>query len=131
MQLEQPAPIRKPLPLTPLVDIVFLLLMFFMLTSNFTKFGNVNLGLAALKAQQSTTAPQAPPLIIDIDGDLRIRINGLRVALDSVPEVLNGFAGKGFLTAILRPGASATVQELVTFLEKARLSKLQNIRVAK
>jgi biopolymer transport protein ExbD len=131
MQLEQPAPIRKPLPLTPLVDMVFLLLMFFMLTSNFTKFGNVNLGLAALTAQKSTTTPQMPSLIIDLDRNLRIRINGLQVDLDSVSEVLDGFAGKGFLTAVLRPGASASVQDLVTLLEKARMSKLQNIRVAR
>ena len=44
MKIAMPPPIRKPLPLTPLVDIVFLLLIFFMLSSNFLKLGHQEVG---------------------------------------------------------------------------------------
>ena len=130
MQLEQSAQIRKPLPLTPLVDIVFLLLMFFMLTSSFTKFGNLNLGSAGFSRQ--TTATTAPPkLILRISHGPRMVVNGNFVELRDLPQVLNTFLDKGIKSAVLVSNNDATVQDLVSVLEMARTSRLQNIVVAK
>jgi biopolymer transport protein ExbD len=130
MQLQQSAPIRKPLPLTPLVDIVFLLLMFFMLTSNFTKFGNLNLGLVRPAAPQQTTAQFPRIVVINVGANSQIRINGVLVKLENIPAVMNDFAAKGSSLALIRPARGATVQDLVTALESARSSSVQTIRVA-
>jgi biopolymer transport protein ExbD len=134
MQLERPATIRKPLPLTPLVDIVFLLLMFFMLTSNFTKFGNLGLGLTAVSQRQvpqglpQKTAP--PALIVNVEAHGALRVNGRMVNPDQLKAVLDDFAAKDISSAIIRSGPGASVQDLVTALEIAQNSKLQNIKVA-
>jgi biopolymer transport protein ExbD len=131
MKLEQPQPIRKPLPLTPLVDVVFLLLMFFMLTSNFTRFGSVKLDfLRSSTAKTSTSAP-SNGLIIRVGEGLDIRVNGRSVALSQLAATLNTFTDRGFERAALVATPDATVQDLVTVLETARTSTLKTIVIAK
>lgn len=131
MQIEQSAPIRKPLPLTPLVDIVFLLLMFFMLTSNFTKFGNLNLGIAGVAQSGAVQTASSPTLIINVEENAGVRVNGKAVTREALSGLLNEFAAKGVSAAVVRVDAGASVQDLVTALEAARLSDLQSIKVAR
>lgn len=130
MRLAQPPAIRKPLPLTPLVDIVFLLLMFFMLTSNFTKFGSLKLDITKSSATASPAPANASGVIIRVDKDLDIRINGQHVALAKLASILNSFKDKGIEKAALRATPQATVQDLVTVLETARTSTLTSIVIA-
>jgi biopolymer transport protein ExbD len=131
MQIEQSAPIRKPLPLTPLVDIVFLLLMFFMLTSNFTKFGNLNLGIAGVAQSGTVQTASSPTLIINVEANAGVRVNGKAVTREALSGLLNEFAAKGVSAAVVRVDARASVQDLVTALEAARQSDLQSIKVAR
>jgi biopolymer transport protein ExbD len=49
---------HRAISLTPLVDVIFLLLLFFMLSSTFTQFGQVEIGAPAA-AGGSETLPKA------------------------------------------------------------------------
>ena len=75
MQLNlQTAKKRKALSLTPLIDVVFILLLFFMLTSSFIKWHNME--LAVSKPSTSTVqSSDQPPLLFTLDeaGDLFLR----------------------------------------------------------
>lgn len=62
-------PRRRPLGLTALIDVVFILLMFFMLTSTFVRWHAVDFAVPA----PSATTPAAPPplqLVLDAAGAL-------------------------------------------------------------
>lgn len=64
---------RKPLPLTPLIDVVFLLLLFFMLASVFEKTGRLEvIGGSAGVAAQGTP----PPVLIRLAADGKLDVNG-------------------------------------------------------
>ena len=83
MRIEAPARIRRPLPLIPLVDVVFLLLMFFMLSSTFSKFGSLMLASGASPSTAASPASAAdarkskiPGVIISVSKGPLVRING-------------------------------------------------------
>jgi biopolymer transport protein ExbD len=138
MRIEAPARIRRPLPLVPLVDVVFLLLMFFMLSSTFTKFGTLLLAGASSSsgsaAAVSTTTgdmrkPGVPGVIISVSKGPRIKINGIATTLDELVPRLNEVSEKGARLGAVVLSSSTEVQDLVTVLERARTSKLAAITV--
>lgn len=130
MQIGESRPIRRPIPLTPLVDIVFLLLMFFMLSSTFTRFGDLQAGAAAGSAppQQSGAFPGA---IVVVEGSGRATVNGRRIGIEELPSALDRLAAKGVSRAAVRAGGGARVQDLVTALDVIRTSRISDVVVAR
>ena len=134
MQIEQPARISKPIPLVPLVDVVFLLLMFFMLSTTFAKHGQLGLGQGADAAATPTAiaapAGAMPGVVLDIAHGPAVRINGASVALADLVARLDSFEQRGIGSGIIRVRKDADVQDLVTVMELARTSKLQALTLS-
>ncbi len=126
MRIDQPAHVRKPLPLVPLVDVVFLLLMFFMLSSTFTRFGDLDLlrnpSAAADGAESAAVA--APGVIVTVDRNAQFKVNGVATAARDIAASLDGFFAKGVRSGLVVLAPAAEVQDLVTVLEQARKSRL-------
>jgi len=70
---------RRRLSLTPLIDVIFLLLLFFMLSSTFTPFAELELGASGTGAAD----PDTPPLFLRVSGD-SLSLNGRPVALEAL-----------------------------------------------
>jgi biopolymer transport protein ExbD len=85
MPLEIRKPRRRPLSMTSLIDVIFLLLLFFMLTSTFSRFGEVELSGAA----RGGAGAKATPLFLSVD-DIALRLNGEAVTLDGLEAALTG-----------------------------------------
>lgn len=129
MRISEPLAVRRRISLTPLVDVIFLLLMFFMLSSTFARFADLDV------ARQSTS-PGASPLppvaglddlrgaIVSVSADRRVRINGTETALDDIAATLDALHGRGARTAIIVADFDATVQDLVSVLERAGGSRI-------
>ncbi|MEP3675344.1 biopolymer transporter ExbD [Sulfitobacter sp.] len=77
--------IRRAVSMTPLIDVVFLLLLFFMLTSTFSNFGEVELH----QAKGGKTAQAAPTERFFVQlGETRLTMNGAPTSLDNMSEQL-------------------------------------------
>jgi biopolymer transport protein ExbD len=126
MRIGEASPVRKPIPLTALVDIVFLLLLFFMLTSTFTKFGQMDIGAHGAGHASGMGFPGA---IITVSGPDVVTVNGKRVAIGLLAATLNDLSGHGARQAALRATRAASVQDLVSVLEIARTSRMPDIAV--
>ncbi len=74
------------LSITPLIDIVFLLLIFFMLTSHFTVASGVPIKLP--KIAQHAYEHETRELIISIDKDGRIHLKGKKISLKNLASGL-------------------------------------------
>lgn len=61
--------------LTPLIDVVFLLIIFFMVTTTFNNFGSVQIDLPSSTIQQKEKN-KSIEIIIDKNGDYHISENG-------------------------------------------------------
>lgn len=63
--------------LTPLIDIVFLLLIFFMVSTTFTKENHLSIDLPEASSDQRMTAPQAIEILISASGEYSINNQAL------------------------------------------------------
>ncbi|MCG7521547.1 biopolymer transporter ExbD [Ruegeria sp. Ofav3-42] len=106
-----PRPRRKP-SLTPMIDVVFLLLVFFMLASRFGADAILPLPLAGSGGEYN-----GPPRLIDIYPD-RVFLN--RVATADLPQALVPLVQSPSDMLVLRGKDGATLQRIVTITESLR-----------
>jgi biopolymer transport protein ExbD len=128
MRIDGPVRVTRPIPLTPLVDVVFLLLMFFMLSTTFAKYGQLGMGPGGEEGtSQAAVAPpvaEAPGVVVDVFQGPVVRINGTPLALHGLVAALDTLHERGITSGIIRARMGATVQDLVLVLERARNSTL-------
>ncbi|MEL7543536.1 MAG: biopolymer transporter ExbD [Pseudomonadota bacterium] len=128
MRLDNPAPKRVKISLTPLIDVVFLLLIFFMLASTFLKFSGTEVSGAA----SGGTATSAKELaLVQIRTGGQLAVNGRAVSIDQLDAQLNALSTQGVSRGVVRPLPGSTVQDLVTVLEIARGTSLKSVVVVK
>ena len=128
MQLSSFKRRKSTIGLTPLIDVVFLLLIFFMLASTFLKFSAMPISGARGGGQGGNLAEIA---IIQVRGLQDIRINGQQVGLDGVRAQIDDLVGKGVTRAVVQPAKSAQVQDLVKVLEVTKTAPLKSVVVVR
>lgn len=114
-----PPPRRTALSLTSLIDVIFLLLLFFMLTSTFTKLGELELTPGA----PGGTGSGQPPVFVQLGPD-DLRVNAAEAPLEGLAEHLAALAGAdGMVLIALAEGVEA--QRLVDVLAALRGAPFQ------
>ncbi|QFT60901.1 biopolymer transport protein ExbD (plasmid) [Sulfitobacter sp. THAF37] len=109
--------------MTSLIDVIFLLLLFFMLTSTFSRFAEVELSAANAGA---APPPDAPPLFLQLGAD-DLRLNGDLVALEELALSPLSEASEG-TTLLVSLGAGVDAQRLTDLLVVLR--QLPTLRVS-
>ncbi|MBE1284159.1 MAG: biopolymer transporter ExbD [Rhodobacteraceae bacterium] len=69
--------------MTPLIDVIFLLLLFFMVTSTFSTFGEIELSQAVAGAGTSDTTTER--VFVQLGAD-RLTLNGQPLTLDDLTQ---------------------------------------------
>ncbi len=114
--------------MTPLIDVVFLLLVFFMLASTFLQYSRIDV----IGSQSGRTVSYvAGAQYVRVHADGRIDLNGASVAMAGLVEALNLKSGEKNSRVIVRPAEGANVQHLVSVLEAVRRSRIEQIIVAR
>ncbi|MEM9107278.1 MAG: biopolymer transporter ExbD [Pseudomonadota bacterium] len=128
MHIEPTRKRRRRLSLTSLIDVIFLLLLFFMLSSTFTRFAEID--ITAGRAGSNVQASEAPGVFIRLDQGGSWKVNGAEmVDADALAELVR-LEEMGATSAILVVRDDVTSQELVDALEKIRASVSLKISVA-
>lgn len=104
---------RRWISLTPLIDVVFILLMFFMLTTQFSRYGVMNVTVTGSR-DSSTSLNTSDTVEITVFSDKQWRLN------DDAQTLLNEsglsrFAGVE--TLIVTADDSAQLQDVVSLLD--------------
>ncbi|MCB2122421.1 MAG: biopolymer transporter ExbD [Rhodobacteraceae bacterium] len=108
-----PQRFRRP-DLTPMIDVVFLLLIFFMLVSSFDR--DTALSIQAAGRTPETPDWPGPPRVIDIGEDGAVTLNGGKVAPGHLAHMLLDLMESSADPIILRP-RGADLQDLLTLIE--------------
>lgn len=106
---------RRKLSLTSLIDVIFRLLLFFMLSSTFSQFSEV--GLATAGAGQAGAA-QTRPIFLQLRAD-SLSVNARAVPLDALAEVLAPLT-EGAAQVLVSTGADVSAQRLTDLLVALR-----------
>lgn len=121
MALEVAKRRRKRLSMTSLIDVIFLLLLFFMLTSTFSRYSEVELTGGAPGAPGQT---ERLTRFIKLDGD-RLVVDGQDTALESAAEKLTTETEQMLVLAF---SDDTTSQQLIDLLAVLRsLPKTQTM----
>ncbi|MFV1497351.1 biopolymer transporter ExbD [Phaeobacter sp. JH20_02] len=107
---------RGRLSMTSLIDVIFLLLLFFMLTSTFSKFGEIEL----MAAGRGADTAERQMLFIKL-GEDSLTLNAQPADLSRIADLirLQPQAGDGHLV-LISPGEAASSQRLVDLLSQLR-----------
>jgi biopolymer transport protein ExbD len=117
------------LNITPLVDVVFLLLIFFMVSTTFERNSEINITLP--KASDAAKEVNIDTVVIALDGQGRVFINNIPLVnsqLDTIREALTrNVEGLNEPALIINADADATHQSVVKILDAARQLSLTRI----
>ena len=120
--------------LTPLIDVVFLLLIFFMASTTFLRESQL-----AIELPQAASAPasSAAHVEVRVDAAGRYAINGrllpdgeLKTLLDALAAQAKGGQAKGGQAVVVAADARTPHQAVVRVLDAAGRSGLTNVRIA-
>ena len=129
MQFGQPPPTGRLISLTPLIDVVFILLVFFMLASSFLDWRSIDLKVSS-GAGAATSTERA--IVIDLRAD-----GSLTVGTDAVSDrALRGvlktkLTGKSDQRVIIRSETGVKLQRAVDILDLVRGLGVANVSLAR
>ncbi len=116
MHFERPSRRRRSPGLTPLIDVVFLLLVFFMLASRFDREALLPLVVRAKADTETVVAPSdSDSLVVEIGDDGQARIAGRPVASREI-EAEAAAAARDERSVRVRPASEAGLQSIVDVL---------------
>ncbi len=115
--------------LTPLIDIIFLLLVFFMLTSHFVRDEALDVSLPeAQHAETRTAVSQGVEVVLAAGGALSL--NGEPVAMGELVERLGALLATTSPRLVrIRGDQAANLQEAVAILDAARAAGAESVEL--
>jgi len=107
--------------LTPLIDVVFLLLIFFMVSTTFSKESQLSLDLPEASGEARPAEPQQIEIVIDSNG--QVAINGRALVSSTVETVKNALREMSQedvkLPLIISADAKTPHQAVITAMDAA------------
>jgi biopolymer transport protein ExbD len=129
MQFGQQQPTGRLISLTPLIDVVFILLVFFMLASSFLDWRSIDLSVSS-GAGAATSAQQA--IVISLRADGSIAVGSRPVAKQTlgtvVTEKLKGNRGQ---RVVIRSEPGVQLQRAVDILDLVRRIGATNVSLSR
>ena len=117
--------------LTPLIDVVFLLLIFFMVSTTFDSTSQLKINLPEASQQPTPAPPQKLNLVIDAKGNFFINsrelTNNKSATLKAALE--RSLAG-GQLPIVIQSDADSPVQSLVTAMDVVSQLGMTQVSIA-
>lgn len=117
------------LSLTPLVDCVFILLIFFMLQSNMLRPNSMALLQSKPEAAPTRHDSSERPtvLYIELQGDQSVWVDGTRHSLASLPSALDTLRLSDFKSAIVAADPGVPLQRAVDVIDQLGARGLSNV----
>ncbi len=115
IRIESGAGRRRLIDLTPLIDMVFILLVFFMLSATASSWDAILLG-APVRASDQNTGP--PALLVDIQKDGGVMLDQKPATAAALPGLLRtALQAAADRPVVVRPARGVPLQRIVTLLD--------------
>lgn len=117
------------LELTPLIDVVFLLLIFFMVSTSFVDFPR-KMDIALPTSKASSESPILKNFEIEMTKDRTIYLDGKKVTLTSLEQLLVKIKKTGDRKALIRADKDIPYGEVVQVMGLLQAAEILDISVA-
>ena len=119
------APRRRRPSLTPMIDVVFLLLVFFMLAARF----GLDTAIPLSPALAGGGAWEGAPRLVEVAPEA-MRLNGIALPPEALASKLRLLMPGDEAPVVLRPVEGATLQDMVGVLDRLSAAGILNIVLA-
>tara|TARA_B100000214_G_C23930688_1_gene610629 strand:+ start:202 stop:588 length:387 start_codon:yes stop_codon:yes gene_type:complete len=117
---------RTKIILTPMIDVLFIILIFFMLVSNF----NLNRGISLQSGSSSEASLSRHTLAIVDLNEIRISLNGVEVERNFLVQKLHKLSkNNDEIQIFLRPSGEFSVQNIIDLIDELTAEGLSNIYI--
>ena len=118
--------------LTPLIDVVFLLLIFFMVTTTFTRDTNLLINLPEASGEPMEVLPEQIVVLVAQNGAYSVNGRGLvnselQTLMDAMEELSRG---DNSLQVIITADANSSYQSVVTVMDAAAQLGFSQLNIA-
>ncbi len=128
MDFEGRARIHSHLDIAPLIDIVFLLLVFFMLTSTFLVPEAIEL---ELPESASATVSEITPITVALNANGELSLNGQSIQFNALRQSIRSLITENNdATITLKSDAHTEVQQLLKIMDEIRAAGGNNVALA-
>lgn len=128
MDIRHPPPRKCRIGLTPLIDVVFILLLFFMLASSFLDWRAIGLNMPGEGGDSSDG--ESP--VIRLGGTRTLYVNGESVTLEKLGERIRPFLARDADSHLLvQPETGVPLQRIVTVLDRLSAAGGRNISLVR
>ena len=112
--------------LTPIIDVVFILLIFFMLATNFQSFNKTEIQISNESASVSQSDKKI--FLIEFNEESEFKLNGTVASLDSIKsDIISSQNKNDEFVVIAKPSKGADVQLLLGVLASLKSSNIDNV----
>lgn len=108
--------------LTPLIDVVFILLVFFMLATRFGQFYDLPVNV---QPADSINKPDDKWLVIEVEADGDLNLNGVSFTPDAVADRLDTAKTKVWVTV----HADATLQQALAAVDAIKAAGVKDVQL--
>lgn len=132
LSLRRPRPARAPISLVPMIDVLLILLVFFMVTSTYLDLDMIP-AMAQSEAPATAAAPQpGTSLLLRLGADGQPTMQGRGLDPASLNALLHDrLADDPGLQVILLPTGGATMQALVSVMDQVTIAGVTRLRVVR
>ncbi len=116
--------------MTPMLDIVFILLIFFIVTTSFVK----EEGLMISKPEKNNNPPDnpSPTIVVKITDQGLVNFNGKMVDIERLPARIENFLAKNETsTAVVIPGDNTQYEHVVKVIDQIKTFNQLTIAIGK
>ena len=112
--------------LTPIIDVVFILLIFFMLATNFQSFNKTEIKISNETASISQSDKKI--FLIEFNKNSEFKLNGTTASLDSIKsDIISSKNNGDDFVVITKPLKGADVQLILSVLANLKSSNIENV----
>ena len=125
MDLGIPSSPKRKVSLTPLIDVVFILLLFFMLASSFIEWREIDLNIAGKNSV--TQQKNNTPMIVRVTHD-GLMLQGKHIDKQIfAQEISASLKANPALAVVVQPQASVPLQQIVSLLDQIREQGVKSV----
>ncbi len=126
--LLEPPKIRTRLSLTPLIDVVFLLLLFFMLATQFEKYQSIDLIFPSSNSELKPS--NLKPILIHLLTNEKITVNGVQIATEiPLDQLLNSINKNKQTGVVLKIDEKVPTRRLTEIIDGLKTHKISPVTI--